>query len=155
MIRPTKESDFDDLIAIATASGLFEPDQVEMLAGMLRSPSENDVWFTDEAESVPVGVAHLAPEKMTNGTWNLLFIAVHPDHQRQGRGKSILKHVQQWLRSNGERILLVETAGLDSFDYVRSFYVGDGFENEARVRDFYDVGVDKIIFRKSLTEVCG
>jgi hypothetical protein len=52
-------------------------------------------------------------------------------------------------------ILLVETAGLDSFDYVRSFYVGDGFENEARVRDFYDVGVDKIIFRKSLTEVCG
>ena len=155
MIRPTKESDFDDLIAIATASGLFEPDQVEMLAGMLRSPSENDVWFTDEAESGPVGVAYLAPEKMTNGTWNLLFIAVHPDQQRQGRGKSILKHVQQWLRSNGERILLVETAGLDSFDYVRSFYVGEGFENEARVRDFYDVGVDKIIFRKSLTEVCG
>ena len=87
---------------------------------------------------------------MTNGTWNLLFIAVHPDHQRQGRGKSILKHVQDWLRLKGERILLVETAGLDDFDYVRTFYAGDGFETEARVRDFYDSGVDKAIFRKSL-----
>ena len=155
MIRPAKESDFDALIDIATASGLFEPDQTEMLAGMLRSPGENDVWFTDEAENGPVGVAYLAPEKMTNGTWNLLFIAVHPDHQRQGRGKNILKHVQHWLRSKGERILLVETAGLDSFDYVRSFYAGDGFATEARVRDFYDVGVDKVIFRKSLNQNCG
>ena len=120
MIRPTKESDFDALIDIATASGLFEPDQTEMLDGMLRSPSANDVWFTDDAENGPVGVAYLAPEKMTNGTWNLLFIAVHPDHQRQGRGKTILKHVQDWLRLKGERILLVETAGLDDFDYVRT-----------------------------------
>lgn len=152
MIRPTIESDFNALIDIATASGLFEPDQTEMLAGMLRSPHENDVWFTDDTEYGPVGVAYLAPEKMTNGTWNLLFIAVHPDHQRQGRGKAILKHIQDWLRSNGERILLVETAGLDDFDYVRSFYAGDGFETEARVRDFYDAGVDKVIFCKALTQ---
>ncbi len=150
MIRPTQANDFDALIDIATASGLFEPDQTEMLAGMLRSPSENDVWFTDEDANGPVGVAYLAPEKMTNGTWNLLFIAVHPNHQRQGRGKTILKHVQDWLRLKGERILLVETAGLDDFDYVRTFYASDGFETEARVRDFYDSGVDKVIFRKSL-----
>ncbi len=153
MIRPTKESDFDALIDIATASGLFEPDQTKMLAGMLRAPSANDVWFTDDAEDGPVGVAYLAREKMTNGTWNLLFIAVHPNHQRQGRGKAILNHIQNWLRSNGERILLVETAGLDDFDYVRSFYASNGFETEARVRDFYDAGVDKVTFRKSLNAI--
>jgi GNAT superfamily N-acetyltransferase len=152
MIRPTKDSDFDALIDIATASGLFEPNQTEMLAGMLQSPSENDVWFTDDCENGPVGVAYLAPERMTNGTWNLLFIAIHPDHQRRGRGTAILKYVQDLLRSKGERILLVETAGLDDFDYVRSFYARDGFEMEARVRDFYDVGVDKVIFRKSLNK---
>lgn len=151
MIRPTTENDFDALIAIATASGLFEPDQTEMLSGMLRSPDESDVWLTDDDGTGPVGVAYLAPEKMTHRTWNLYLIAVHPNRQRQGRGKAILDHVQKWLRERGERILLVETAGVDDFDYVRAFYANNGFETEARIRDFYDTGVDKIVFRKVLS----
>ena len=150
MIRPTTENDFSALIALAIASGLFEPDQTEMLAGMLQSPDANDVWFTDDDGSGPVAVGYLAPEKMTHGTWNLYLIAVHPDHQRQGRGKAMLEHVQKWLTERGERILLVETAGVDDFDYVRTFYANDGFETEARIRDFYDVGVDKVVFRKVL-----
>ncbi len=78
MIRPTTEADHAGVMAIATASGLFEPAQAEMLEQMLRSPSETDVWFTDDDGTGPVGVAYLAPEKMTNGTWNLYWIAVHP-----------------------------------------------------------------------------
>jgi len=122
------------------------------LAGMLQSPDESDVWFTDDDGSGPVGVAYLAPEKMTNGTWNLYLIAVHPDHQRQGRGKAILEHVQYWLAAKGERVLIVETAGVDDFDYVRTFYANYGFESEARIRDFYDAGVDKVVFRKVLVQ---
>ncbi len=107
---------------LATASGLFEPDQTDILAGMLRSPNVSDVWFTDDEDGIPVGVAYLAPEKMTRGTWNLYWIAVDPGHQRQGRGKAILDHVQKWLIENGQRMLLVETAGVADFDYVRKFY---------------------------------
>ncbi len=150
MIRATTEADHDGLIVLATASGLFEPDQTELLAEILRSPSDTDVWFTDDFAGLPVGVAYLAPEKMTHGTWNLYWIAVHPDHQKQGRGKSILKHVEHWLAERDQRILLVETAGVIDFDYVRKFYADNGFEAEARIRDFYEHGVDKIVFRKSL-----
>lgn len=150
MIRPTNNTDFEALITLATASGLFEPDQTDMLAAMLRSPDENDVWFTDENDGLPVGVAFLAPEKMTHGTWNLYWIAVAPEHQRQGRGKAILNHVEMWLRNEGQRILLVETAGVQDFDYVRKFYADNGFEAEARIRDFYESGVDKVVFRKPL-----
>jgi GNAT superfamily N-acetyltransferase len=152
LIRLTIETDFDTLIALATASGLFEPDQTEILAGMLRSPNENDVWFTDDDGSGPVGVAYMAPEKMTYGTWNLYWIAVHPDRQRNGRGKAILDHVENWLIGRGERILLVETAGIDEFEYVRNFYAKNGFEAEARIRDFYDSAVDKVVFRKVLNQ---
>ena len=150
MIRPTNATDFDALVALATASGLFEPDQTEILAAMLRSPEEHDVWFTDEESGIPVGVAYLAPEKMTNGTWNLYWIAIDPDHQRQGRGKAMLAHVENWLVQEKQRILLVETAGVDEFEYVRKFYSDSGFEAEARIRDFYESGVDKVVFRKSL-----
>ena len=155
MIRPTTETDFDSLIALATASGLFEPDQTEILAGMLRFPNEDDVWFTDDDGRGPVGVAYLAPEKMTHGTWNLYWIAVHPNHQRSGRGKAILEHVENWLAGKKQRILLVETAGIDDFEYVRKFYANNGFEAEARIRDFYDPGVDKVVFRKVLTTNIG
>lgn len=143
------------MIALATASGLFEPDQTEILAGMLRSPAESDVWFTDDDGSGPVGVAYMAPEKMTHGTWNLYWIAVHPDHQRNGRGKAILDHIENWLTRQGERILLVETAGIDDFEYVRKFYSDNGFEAEARIRDFYEAAVDKVVFRKVLNQSIG
>ena len=150
MLRPTLPSDHAAILTIATASGLFEPDQTDLLAEMLRSPAPDDVWFTDDDGTGPVGVAYLAPEKMTHGTWNLYWIAVHPDRQRQGRGRAMLDHVQQWLIDRGERLLLVETAGIEDFAYVHKFYSDNGFEAEARIRDFYEAGVDKIIFRKPL-----
>ena len=150
MIRSTIAADFDSLMALATASGLFEADQTDILAAMLRSPDENDIWFTDEDSGVPVGVAYLAPEKMTYGTWNLFWIAIDPKYQRQGRGRAMLSHIQNWLVKKKQRLLLVETAGVEDFDYVRKFYADNGFEEEAKIRDFYEDGVDKVVFRKSL-----
>lgn len=97
----------------------------------------------------------MALEKMTQGTWNLYWIAVDPYYQRQGRGQAILDHVQKWLGKEGHRILLVETAGVEDFDYVRKFYADNGCETEARIRDFYEASVDKVVFRKSLAEIIG
>jgi hypothetical protein len=37
-----------------------------------------------------------------------------------------------------------------SFEYVRSFYRKSGYGEEARIREFYKAGDDKIIFRKAL-----
>ncbi len=85
---------------------------------------------------------------MTDGTWNLYLIAVHPDHQRLGRGTALLEYIERLLAQRGQRILLVETSGTDEFGYVRKFYGDRGFEEEARIRDFYADGVDKIVFRK-------
>ena len=154
MIRPIAPNDITALIALAEASGLFEPSQTEELAQMLdqhfNGETENqDLWFADDDKGV-VGVAYVAPERMTEGTWNLYLIAVHPDRQRQGRGVALLRHVEQVLADSGERVLLVETSGLESFEYVRSFYRKSGYDEEARTREFYKAGDDKIIFRKAL-----
>jgi ribosomal protein S18 acetylase RimI-like enzyme len=108
-----------------------------------------DIWLIDD-DNQPVGIAYIAPERMTEGTWNLYLIAVHPDRQKQGRGKALLQYVEQMLIARGERLLLVETAGTDDFDYVRKFYRQNGYEEEARIREFYTTGVDKIVFRKVL-----
>jgi ribosomal protein S18 acetylase RimI-like enzyme len=156
MIRLTTPDDVTDLIVLAEASGLFEPSQTEELVQMLDQhfngeTKNQDLWFTDDDNGV-VGVAYLAPERMTEGTWNLYLIAIHPERQRQGRGVALLRHVEQVLASRGERVLLVETSGLESFEYVRSFYRKSGYDEEARIREFYKAGDDKIIFRKALVK---
>jgi ribosomal protein S18 acetylase RimI-like enzyme len=157
MIRLTTPNDKTDLITLAEESGLFVSSQTEELAEMLdryfSDESEGqDLWFTDDDNGI-VGVAYVAPERMTEGTWNLYLIAIHPDCQRQGRGAALLSHIEQMLAKRGERLLLVETSGLEDFEYVRAFYRKSGFEEEARIREFYKAGDDKIIFRKVLKSI--
>ena len=155
MIRPAHPKDVPDLPAIVIASGLFESPQVEELTQMLEhhfssAADSPAVWLTDD-DNGPVGVAYVAPEPMTTGTWNLYWIAVHPDHQRQGRGQALLNQVEQMLTQRDVRRLLSETSGTADFDYVRRFYRQNGYQEEARIREFYAAGVDKIVFRKVLS----
>ncbi|AFY72502.1 acetyltransferase [Synechococcus sp. PCC 7502] len=154
MIRLTTPDDISDVIALAEATGLFEPEQIESLAQMIHQyfnckTESRDLWLTYYSDK-PVGVAYVAPERMTEGTWNLYLIAVHPNHQKKGYGKTLLQHVEKTLGDRGERILLVETSGTEDFEYVRRFYRNNGFEEEARIREFYASGIDKIVFRKVL-----
>jgi ribosomal protein S18 acetylase RimI-like enzyme len=162
MIQPTKKEETAALMSLAEASGLFEPSQTEELAQMLNKHFDDaaspEIWLTqlddtgNETE-LPniIGMAYIAPERMTEGTWNLLLIAIHPQHQKKGHGQALLRHVEQLLALEGARVLLVETSGTDDFEYVRSFYRHRcGYDEEARIREFYAAGVDKIIFRKAL-----
>ncbi|MBX2865083.1 MAG: GNAT family N-acetyltransferase [Leptolyngbyaceae cyanobacterium MAG.088] len=149
MIRPTIPDDATALLAIAEAIG-FEPDECKVLSEMMAdyfSGNSDHIWLTDD-EDGPVGVAYCAPERMTNGTWNLLFIAIHPEAQGQGRGTLLIEHVEQLLKEQNVRLLLVET--LANFDRTRAFYCKCGYVEEARIRDFYDTGADKIVYRKLL-----
>lgn len=157
MIRLTTPDDINALLALAEVTGLFESNQIEELAQMLNQhfsgeTGSQDIWLTDY-DNKPVGVAYVAPERMTDGTWNLYLIAIHPNQQKQGRGAVLLQYVEQMLAKRGQRILLVETSGAEDFKYVRAFYRNSGYEEEAKIRDFYTVGVDKVVFRKLLGSV--
>jgi ribosomal protein S18 acetylase RimI-like enzyme len=154
MIRPTTPDDTAALIALAEAIG-FTPNEIEELRELLAgyfagSLGRDHFWVTDD-DGGPVGVAYYAPERMTDGTWNLYLIAVRPDLQGQGRGSALLRYVEQTLRAQGDRLLLVETSGLPDFERTRAFYRKCGYEQEARIRDFYKAGDDKIVYRKALT----
>lgn len=155
MIRSTTPDDTIALIALADATGLFQPNQLEALGEMLSeyfsgNSNSDRFWITDDDGS-PVGVAYCESEPMTDRTWNLQLIAIRPDRQGQGRGATLLRYVEQTLIAHGGRVLLVETSGLPSFERTRAFYRKCGYEEEARIRDFYAAGDDKIIYRKALT----
>jgi ribosomal protein S18 acetylase RimI-like enzyme len=154
MIRPTAPEDTAAVLGLAVASGLFPADATGEVAGVLASALNGElgpdhVWLTDD-DGGPVGVAYYAPERLTAGTWNLYMLAVHPDRQRQGRGAALVRHVERDLTQRGARLLLIETSGLGTFERTRAFYRALGYEEEARIREFYNAGEDKVIFRKAL-----
>lgn len=154
MIRPTTLDDESAILALAVSSRLFPADATTELADVLASSLRGElgpdhVWLTDD-DGGPVGVAYYAPERMADGTWNLYMLAVHPDRQRQGRGAGLVRHVEQALSDRGARILLIETSGLASFEQTRAFYHALGYDVEARIREFYKAGDDKVVFRKAI-----
>lgn len=155
MIRPIAPDDTTALIALANATGLFEPNQLEELGEMLSdyfdgNNDSNRFWIADD-DSGLVGVAYCETERMTDRTWNLQLIAIRPDRQGQGRGTALLRYVEQTLVERGGRMLLVETSGTPEFEYTRAFYRKCGYDEEARIRDFYTEGADKIVYRKALS----
>ncbi len=149
-IRPATRDDTAALKAVIDANDLFPSGMLDdMMAGYFNGDAASGFWLTLD-DGGPVAVAYYAPERMTQGTWNLYLIAVHPDRQGQGRGAALLRHVEPVLAARGERVLLVETSGLPSFERTRTFYHKCGYEQEARIREFYQAGEDKVIFRKAL-----
>jgi len=150
-IRPTIASDVAALKGIIDATDLFPSELLEdMIAPFFGVPCE-ERWLTAVAADALAGVAYFVRERMTEGTWNLLLTAVHPNLQRRGIGTELMRFIEDTLTANGERILIVETSGLPAFLSTREFYQHIGYEEEARIRDFYKSGEDKVVFRKTLS----
>ena len=149
-IRSSTSSDLSAAKAIIDAVGLFPPELLDgMFCASSEEPDQPEFWLTFDDGS-PEAIAYCAPEPMADGTWNLLLIAVHPNRQGEGIGAQIMSYVEEKLAAEGARVLLVETSGTDHFIKTRRFYSQLGYTEEARIREYYAAGDDKIVFHKYL-----
>lgn len=149
-IRPVERQDLPELKRIADATELFPSEMMDdMIAGYLDG-SKPDIWFTCVLEGRAISFGFCEPERMTEGTWNLLAIGVEPGHQGKGIGAAMMKYLESRLADRGERTVLVETMGIPAFERPRAFYRKNGYIEEARIREFYEAGADKVVFWKHL-----
>ena len=155
MIRPATPDDLPAFKRVIDATALFPSELLDDMAGGLADDDGDERWLAFDPGDGPSAVAHYVPERMTSGTWNLLLIAVHPDSQSRGIGARLMAHVEDALGARGERVLLVETSGTEAFERTRRFYRTIGYDEEARIRDYYDAGDDKVVFRKALRAAGG
>ena len=153
MIRNSEPSDRSAIQEIAEAIGFEEAETAEVLLSFDAAHDPNNpsqaIWFTDDDVGVQ-GVAYVEPERMTEGTYNLLFIAVHPRKQKRGRGAELIRYVERQIAERGGRLLIVETMGTTDFSHVRRLYARLGFVEEGRIRDFYADGYDKVVYWKTV-----
>jgi ribosomal protein S18 acetylase RimI-like enzyme len=154
-IRPAVAGDGDTVLALAVDTAMFAPDEAGGLRAAfndaVRPGGELEGWAVADVEGGVVGAVHWGPEPFGDRVWNLWFIAVAPDRHGSGVGTALVGHVETHLRALGPdhaRVLLVETSSTDRYDDARHFYLARGFVEEARIREFYGEGDDRVTFWK-------
>jgi ribosomal protein S18 acetylase RimI-like enzyme len=95
-----------------------------------------------------VGYVCYGPTPMTEGTYDLYWIASDPTVRGQGIGASLISGMEADLRRIQARIIRVETSATEAYGPTRGFYASMKYTEEARIRDFYKVGDDLIILTK-------
>ena len=150
-IREVEKNDLEHLKSVLNSIALFPAEMLEeMISDYFDNPDTQDIWFTATENNIPVSIGYCAPEKLTDGTFNLYAIGVRSDIQGKGIGNKMMKYLEDQLKEQGHRILIVETSGTDDFELTRKFYENLNYNKEAVIRDFWKEGDDKVIYWKKL-----
>jgi ribosomal protein S18 acetylase RimI-like enzyme len=149
-IRLVDPSDLAGLKAVLDTLELF-PSQIleDLISDYFHHPNNQDIWFTVIQNDMPISIGYCAPEKLTEGTYNLYVIGVRSDMHRKGIGSLMMKYIENHLRQQGHRILIVETSGRDAFKLTRKFYENLNYTREAVIRDFWKEGMTKWFIGRS------
>jgi ribosomal protein S18 acetylase RimI-like enzyme len=156
MIRATMPEDTPALLALTEGTEVFLPADVETLRGVLDDYHEAD-WTDDhrcityEQEGQVIGFAYYAPAAMTDRTWELWWIVVGKHIQARGVGGELLRYAEDDIGRQGGRLLVLETSSLPSYERTRRFYLKNGYDVMAILKDYYADDHDMVIFRKRIT----
>ena len=90
------------------------------------------------------------PTPMTQGTYDLYWIASDPRARGQGVGAALVSSMEGELRRRGGRLVRVETSAIEAYGPTHGFYAAMQYKEESRFRDFYKPGEDLIVLAKRL-----
>ena len=148
-IRPLLRSDLERVAYLVDENEMFPSDMLDDMTAGHFGGDQSQRWLVFDDGQVDA-VCYYTPEGLAEGVWNLLMIAVDPDRHGNGLGSQLMRFVERQLADEGNRILLVDTSGKQEFKRTRAFYDMLEYEREARIRDYWSDGDDKVTFRKVL-----
>ncbi|HYC52994.1 MAG TPA: GNAT family N-acetyltransferase [Gemmatimonadaceae bacterium] len=135
--------------AIVRATGVFSDDEVGVALEVF--DAEDDYEFLGAFHDGDlVGYVCFGPTPSTDRTFDVYWIAVHPDAQRTGAGAALMAAVEQELESRRARMVVIETSSRDDYAPTRRFYQKHGYQESARLRDFFAPGDDRVVFTRRI-----
>lgn len=158
--RPAEAKDRDRIREILVATARFSDQEIlwamELVDVAFDRPDRGDylVYVIESPDSGPrrkvQGYVCYGPTPMTEGVYDLYWIAVDPACQGEGLGQVLLRFVENEVRRQRGRMLLIETRSRPSYAATIRFYERSGYEEITRIKDFYRIEDDKLVFCKKL-----
>jgi len=90
------------------------------------------------------------PTPMTQGCFDLYWIAADASLRGQGTGRKLVAAMEAELRERQGRLVRVETSSQEGYGATRKFYLAIGYAEEARLKGFYKPDDDLVIFTRQL-----
>jgi len=125
---------------------------IELLDIYMDDPAQEDYQFfvaSGDDERV-IGYVCYGPTPLTEGTFDLYWIAVDPQYAGQGVGTLLVRQVETTLKEDGGRLIVIETSSHPHYALTRRFYVKNGYVLAETIKDFYRPGEDRVTFVKYL-----
>jgi len=156
-IRDIQKNDRPQIETILKAQKHFRPAEVqvalELIDIALSQPGQGDyiLRIAEGPEGQILGYICYGHAPLTDAVYDIYWIVVHPASWNQGTGTLLLCQAEEELRQRQARLLLIETSSLPAYETPRAFYRKHGYQEKARISDYYTVGDHKLIFGKVLS----
>ncbi len=158
-IRQLEPRDRSRIEEMVVSSGKFNDVEIETALELaddtLKEGDESDYIFVvlEYGKEHPAlhGFACYGPTPLTQGVYDLYWIVVDPAAQRKGLGRYLLEYVERDVTKRAGRMLLIETSSQETYSATIRFYDKNGYQLAARIKNFYRIGDDKLVFLKELT----
>lgn len=149
-----RQEDISLVKSICLSTGFFRMDEVEVATelieeALVKGQEQSGYHFIlMEHEDATCGFACYGPTPCTEGTFDLYWIVVDNNFRGKGFGLQLIQQTENALRNQNARKLYIETSSTDKYLPTRNFYEKAGYTEEARLKDFYLEGDDKVIYAK-------
>jgi ribosomal protein S18 acetylase RimI-like enzyme len=156
-IRPLVEKDRASLLSMLIKTRSFASAEIdlamELIDIVLKDQIQKDyqIYCMVDDQDQAIGYLCYGPTPMTQGTFDLYWIAVNPDFQEQGVGSKLLSVLEEVVKAEGGRLILADTSTIPHYEKTQKFYLKNGFQEVARVLDYYHPGNDRVTFCRRLT----
>ncbi len=153
MVRTLRRADTAKLERLLGRIPIFSKKEIEVAMELINiaalNPEQTDYnVFVLEEENKILGYYCAGRRALTDGVYDLYWIAADPDAARKGIGRELLTHAEEFVKENKGRWMLAETSSKDVYSGTRNFYLRNNYSIIASIKDFYTVGDDLVVFGK-------
>ncbi len=140
---------------LVNLTGFFQPEEIQVAVELVKerlAKGEASGYYFMMAEQYGrlVGYTCYGPIACTRDSFDLYWIAVHPDFQRKGLGRRLINETEARIRKAGGNRIYVDTSQRDQYASTRTFYETCGYRLETVLKDFYAPDDGKVIYCKVL-----
>jgi GNAT superfamily N-acetyltransferase len=150
------QEDTERIRKLVAITGFFTPEEVEVAVELVterltKGESSGYHFVIAEHYGRLIGYTCYGPIACTRSSYDIYWIAVHPDYQGRGVGQQLLQETENMIKkAHGTRVY-VDTSQRIQYASTRAFYERCSYLQESILQDFYGPGDGKVTYCKQLT----